>query len=58
MKRIDLIRKLKNAGYRSDRNGDHEIFEKQGCRSVQIPNHREINENTARQILKIAGITK
>ncbi|GMO36997.1 MAG: hypothetical protein Ta2F_13090 [Termitinemataceae bacterium] len=56
MKRIDLLKKLKAAGYYSVRNGDHEIFEKVGCRSVQVPNHREINKNTAKSILKIAGI--
>ena len=56
MKRKDLIRKLKAAGYYLDRTGDHAIFEKPECRPVQVPNHREINEYTARAILKIAGI--
>ena len=56
MKRKDLIRKLKAAGYRLDRTGDHAIFEKKGSRPVQVPNHREINEYTARNILKTAGI--
>ena len=56
MKRKDLVRKLKAAGYRLDRTGDHAIYEKPGRRPVQVPNHREINENTAKAILKIAGI--
>ena len=56
MKRKDLIKKLETAGYRLDRTGDHAIYEKTGNRSVQVPNHREINEYTAKAILKIAGI--
>ena len=55
MKRKDLIQKLKAAGYRLNRTGDHAIYEKSGSRPVQVPNHREINENTAKAILKIAG---
>ncbi len=57
MKRRDLIKKLEAAGYRLDRNdGDHTIYEKEGERPVQVPRHREVNENTARAILKAAGL--
>ena len=56
MKRKDLIKKLKAVGYRLDRTGNHAIFEKPGSRPVQVPNHREINEYTAKAILKAAGI--
>lgn len=56
MKRRDLIKKLEAAGYKPDREGDHSIYEKEGCRPVQIPRHREINENTAKAILKAAGL--
>ena len=57
MKRRDLIKKLESNGYRLDRDdGNHSIYEKDGCRPVQVPRHREINENTARAILKAAGI--
>jgi mRNA interferase HicA len=56
MKRRDLIKKLEAAGYRQDRTGDHAILEKKGRRSVQVPNHNEINEYTAKAILKAAGI--
>ena len=56
MKRKDLVKKLKAAGYRLDRTGDHAIYEKAGSRPVQVPNHREINEYTAKAILKAAGI--
>jgi len=57
MKRRDLIKKLEAAGYCEVRNdGGHAIYEKSGSRSVQVPNHREINENTANAILKIAEL--
>lgn len=56
MKRRDLVKKLEAAGYKIDRDGDHTIYEKQNCRPVQVPKHREINENTAKAILKAAGL--
>jgi mRNA interferase HicA len=56
VKRKDLIRKLRTAGYRLDRKGDHFVYEKPGNCPVQVPNHREINEYTAKAILKTAGI--
>ena len=56
MKRKDLIRKLEAAGYKFDRTGAHAIYEKPESRPVQVPNHREINEYTAKAILKTAGI--
>lgn len=56
MKRRDLVKKLEAAGYKLDRdNGDHTIYEKKGGCPVQVPRHREINENTAKSILKAAG---
>jgi len=56
MKRRDLIKKLAASGYKEVRNdGGHAIYAKVGNRPVQVPNHREINENTARAILKTAG---
>ncbi|MCL1819639.1 MAG: type II toxin-antitoxin system HicA family toxin [Oscillospiraceae bacterium] len=56
MKRKDIIKKLEAAGYKLDRTGNHAIYEKYGSRPVQVPNHREINENTARQILRDTGL--
>jgi mRNA interferase HicA len=56
VKRKDLVKKLKEAGYRLNRTNKHAIYEKQGCCSIPVPNHREINENTAKAILKQAGI--
>lgn len=57
MKRRELIKKLEAAGYTEVRNdGGHAIYEKKGARPVQVPNHREINENTAKAILKAAEL--
>ena len=56
MKRRDLVKKLEAVGYKLNRTGDHAIYEQEGGRPVQVPNHREINENTANTILKAAGL--
>ena len=56
MKRRDLVRKLEKAGYKLERNNKHAVYEKPGKRSVQVPNHREVNEKTALRILQTAGI--
>lgn len=57
MKRRDIIKKLEAAGYHIARDdGNHTVYEKTGSRPVQIPRHREVNENTAKTILKIAGV--
>lgn len=57
MKRRDLIKKLSAAGYRKDRDtGDHTVYAKPGSRPVPVPRHSEVNEYTAKQILKAAGL--
>ena len=57
MKRRDLIKELEKAGYEIARDdGDHTIYSKDGCRPVQVPRHREVNEYTARAILRAAGL--
>lgn len=57
MKRRDLVRMLEIAGYRVVRDdGSHTIYEKPGRRPVQVPRHRELNELTAKAILKTAGL--
>ena len=38
MKKLDLVRRLEAVGYRRVRTGDHEIYEREGSRSVQVPN--------------------
>lgn len=57
MKRRDLVNLLLQAGYKLERDdGDHTIYKKPGSRAVQVPRHRELNELTAKSILKVAGI--
>lgn len=57
MKRRDLIKKLETNGYIIVREGnEHTIYKAPNKRAVQVPRHREINENTAKQILKDAGL--
>ena len=64
MKRTDLIRKLEAAGYHWVREGDHTTMYKPGVPKdtpplrgmIQVPRHKEINEITAKEILKQAGI--
>ena len=57
MKRRALVKKLESAGYREARNdGGHAVYEKKGCRAVQVPNHRELSENTSKAILRVAGL--
>ena len=57
MKRRDLVKMLSQAGFKLERDdGDHSIYKKTGSRSVQVPRHRELNELTAKAILKAAGV--
>ena len=57
MKRRDVLKKLLDAGFSIIRDdGSHTNLWKPGSRVIQVPRHREINENTARQILKDAGL--
>ena len=56
VKQRDLVKKLTSNGYRMVRKGKHKIYEKDGSPPVQVPDHREINENTAKAILKTAGL--
>ena len=64
MKRKDLIRQLEDAGYHWVREGDHTTMYKPGVPKdqaplrglIQVPRHAEINEITAKSILKQAGI--
>lgn len=57
MKRRDILKRLLDADYKIIRDeGDHTNLWKPGSRVIQLPRHREVNENTARQILKDAGL--
>lgn len=62
MKRADLITKISkaaaNAGTRFDlvrQGGNHTIY-RYGSQNVVIPRHKEINELTAKGILRDLGI--
>ena len=57
MKRRDLIKRLEGAGYQLTRDeGDHTIYRKPNAQAIAVPRHREINENTAKTILRTAGL--
>ena len=57
MKRRDLIAKLEAAGYLLNRHGDeHDIYANKNRQAVQVPRHKEINEITAKKILKDTGL--
>lgn len=57
MKRRDLIKQLEAAGYRKARDdGDHTVYTKPGSQAAIVPRHREINEITAKKILKVEGL--
>lgn len=56
MKRKDLERILKEHGYiLENHGGNHDIFSN-GNKKIPVPRHKEIKENTAKDILKEAGI--
>lgn len=57
MKRRDLVRRLEGAGYRLIRDdGGHSVYGKHNAQPISVPRHREINENTAKTILRTAGL--
>ena len=57
MKRKDLIRQLKQNGWEIIHGGNHDLA-KHPDRKVKltIPRHNEINEHTAKGILRDAGL--
>ena len=52
LKRRILIKKLKKAGFSFKAHGGNHDTYKRGADTEQIPRHKEINEITAKQILK------
>ena len=57
MKRRDVIKKLEEEGFQILRDkGDHTVYYKKGKPLAVVPRHREISENTAKEILKQAGL--
>lgn len=56
MKRRELIRKLKRAGFAFERHGGkHDVYTR-GNDMEQIPRHREINEQLGNAILHKWGL--
>lgn len=56
MKKTDLERKLNENDFSLIRHGsNHDVWAK-GKIQVQVPRHREVDERTAKGILKKAGI--
>jgi mRNA interferase HicA len=55
MKRTELERRLRNLGWRFLRHGGKHDVWTDGDREVAIPRHSEINEYTAKAILREAG---
>ncbi|MBN2926849.1 MAG: type II toxin-antitoxin system HicA family toxin [Eubacterium sp.] len=52
MKQKDLIKKLTSAGFVfKEHGGNHDTY-KRGTDTEQVPRHKEINEITAKKILK------
>jgi len=55
MKRRDLIKRLEAAGYTKVRDtGAHTIYSN-GSHAEPVPRHTELNEDTAKAILKRTG---
>ena len=58
MKRRKLERRLKFLGWEPRRSGRrHDIWRRE-CHDIAVPRHDEINELTARAILRVAGETR
>lgn len=53
--RRELVKRLLEAGYISDGGTNHEHFIK-GDKTVLVPRHREIPDQTAKRILRQAGL--
>lgn len=56
MKQRDLVKKLEEAGFVFKEHGANHDTYKRGCDTEQVPRHKEINEITARKILKKWGL--
>jgi len=55
LKRKDLIAELERLGYKRLREGsEHTVYRKAGKRQEQVPRHAEVNEETAKAILRRA----
>ena len=57
VKRRDIVKEVEAQGLKNYGGASHDIFKKPGF-TTSIPRHREIDEDTARDIRKQAGIEK
>ena len=56
MKRRDLIKKLEKGGFKfKEHGGNHDIYVR-GSEIETVPRHKEINELTAKGIIKRRGL--
>lgn len=56
MKRKDLVKKLEKGGFQLKKHGsNHDIYVR-GKEIEEVPRHKEINEYTAKAILKRRGL--
>ena len=56
MKRRELVKLLEKAGFEfKEHGGNHDTY-KRGSDTKQIPRHKEINEITAKSIIKKWGL--
>ena len=56
MKRRELIKRLEKAGFKLLRHGsDHDVYVR-GAEQETVPRHAEINEMTAKAIIKRRGL--
>ena len=56
MKRREIEKTLGQNGFELKRHGsNHDIYQK-GQTIIEVPRHKEINEDTAKSILKKAGL--
>lgn len=55
MQRRELVRILTNAGFKSIGGSNHEKF-RRGSVTVRVKRHREIEDETAKRILRQAGL--
>jgi mRNA interferase HicA len=53
MKKVDLEKKLRSMGWQQAGGGKHDKWTN-GRHSIAVPRHREINEHTARGIIRQA----
>jgi predicted RNA binding protein YcfA (HicA-like mRNA interferase family) len=58
MKKKEIDKKLRELGWQVSREGKKHTIWTQRDREIAVPRHAEINEHTAKAILKLAGREK